>query len=269
MDEKSLKAALHQVSELRFFQETGSTNDDALGWAEQDAPDFSVVVAEYQSSGKGRLQRRWFTPAGAALALSIILRPEPQETAHPMFFTALGALALSDVLKQNYGLANKIKWPNDILLNHKKTAGILVEAVWQGNQPLAVVIGIGVNIAPASVPSGETMLFPATCIETELGREIDRIEMLSGLLDRVKDLRPSTGSIQFIKAWRERLAFVGEAVRIEEPGQAPLCGILDGLSEDGSLYVRSETGKIYKIQGGDIRLRPVEAQSFDRGGSSC
>lgn len=257
MDEKSLKEKLGQAAEIRFFQETGSTNDDALAWADQGAPDFSIVAAEFQSSGRGRLQRRWFTSAGAALAFSLILRPLPVEADYLSLFTALGAIALSEVLLQDYGLVNKIKWPNDILIGGKKAAGILTESAWQGSQPLAVVIGIGVNIAPGSIPPAEDLLFPATCIETELGRKVDRVEFLARLLETIKSLRPAVGSVQFIKTWRDRLAFVGDTVRIEQSGQQPLIGILDGLNEDGSLVIRSDTGKIYKIQAGDLCLRPV------------
>jgi len=269
MDEKSLIAALPGVSALRFYQKTGSTNDDALAWIAQGAPDFSIIVAEHQTAGRGRMQRRWITPSGAALAFSLILRPQPEETSRLSFFSALGAVALGDILSQDYGLESEIKWPNDLLLARRKTAGILAEAAWQGRKPFAVVIGIGVNVAPESVPGEETLSFPATCIEQHVGSKIDRLELLARLVDRMRLLRPSTGSPAFIQTWRERLAFQGQAVSVEQAGETPIRGTMDGLDEDGSLLVRTETGTIYRIQAGDVRLRPIEAANFNRGGSPC
>jgi len=258
MDEQTLRAALQQAAALRFYETTGSTNDDAMRWADQGAPDFALVVAERQTAGRGRLQRPWFTPAGAALAFSLVLRPSQAETAHLGLFTALGALALSDILQQNYGLESQIKWPNDVLIKGQKTAGVLVEAAWQDGRPQAAILGIGVNVAPEAVPAGGQLLFPATCIETALGQKVERIELLKSLLERIKDLRPAVGSLQFIEAWNNRLAFKGEVVQIEQSEHTPLTGVLTGINDDGSLRLQSETGKIVRIQAGDVRLRPVK-----------
>ncbi|NPV75674.1 MAG: biotin--[acetyl-CoA-carboxylase] ligase [Anaerolineae bacterium] len=259
MDEQTLKTALRQVAALRFFKTTGSTNDDALEWADQNAPDFSIVIADRQTAGRGRLQRRWITPAGTALAFSLILRPTEQETPRLALFTALGALALSDVLKYDYRLESQIKWPNDVLIEGQKTAGILAEASWQGGRPQAVILGIGVNVAPESVPARNQVLFPATCIEAALGYKVERVELLANLLDRIKSLRPAIGSLQFIQAWENRLAYKGKVVRIEQADHTALVGVLIGLEGDGSLRLQVETGKIVLIQAGDVRLRPVEA----------
>ena len=259
MDEQTLKTTLHQVSALRFYETTGSTNDVALAWADQYASDFSIVIAEHQTAGRGRLQRRWITPSGAALAFSLIFRPTEQEIPHLAWFTALGALALSDVLKQGYGLESQIKWPNDVLIGGCKTAGSLTEAAWQSGHPQAVILGIGVNVAPESVPADDQLRFPATCLETALGKKVERIELLTKLLDRIKSLRPAIGSLQLIEAWENRLAYKGQAVQIEQTEHTTLVGILTGINDDGSLRLQTETGKIVHIQAGDVRLRPVEA----------
>ncbi|MCC6146989.1 MAG: biotin--[acetyl-CoA-carboxylase] ligase [Anaerolineaceae bacterium] len=261
MDEQSLKAALPFVPALQFFESTGSTNDIAMSWAAQGAHDFSLVVANHQSAGRGRLQRRWITTAGSALAFSLVLRPTSIEAEHLSFFTALGALALSDVLKEQYGLVSMIKWPNDVLLNHRKTAGILVEAAWQGDVVQSVILGIGVNVALESVPPEEEVLYPATCVESALGKEVNRMEFLAALLERIKFLRPEMRSPRFLEAWQRHLAFQGEAVQVTESDATILTGILSGLNEDGSLRLQTEAGTIYSIQVGDIRLRPVKTHS--------
>ncbi len=259
MDEQSLKVALPFFPALRFFESTGSTNDIAMTWAAQGAPDFSLVAADHQSAGRGRLQRRWITTAGSALAFSLILRPTSVEAEHLSFFTALGALALSDVLKEQYGLISTIKWPNDVLIDHRKTAGILVEATWHGDIVQSVVLGIGVNVAPESVPPDEEVLYPAACVESALGKEVNRVELLAALLERIKSLRSEMRSSRFLAAWRDHLAFQGETVQVVETAGVTLTGILLGLNEDGSLRLQAETGTIYSIQAGDIRLRPVKA----------
>src|SRR5271169_6463108 len=118
MNARELQAALRDLplGGLRFFESIGSTNDEALAWASQDASDLSIVIADEQTSGRGRLGRKWFTPPKSALAFSLILRPAADEIRYPARVTGLGALALTDAVSK-FGLRAQIKWPNDVLLN--------------------------------------------------------------------------------------------------------------------------------------------------------
>ena len=129
MDEKQLRKSLADLplGGIRFFKQTGSTNDVALAWATEGAADLSLVVADEQTSGRGRLGRRWLTPPGTALALSLILHPKPTEYNYFSLFSGLGSLALTQILSER-GLPAQVKWPNDVLIADRKTAGILVEA---------------------------------------------------------------------------------------------------------------------------------------------
>src|SRR5688572_12632522 len=131
MDEKTLRKTLSDLPlrEFRYFAQTGSTNDVALAWASDGAPDLALIYADEQTTGRGRMGRKWFTPPGAALACSLILRPKGRESENIGLFSGLGALALVRALKK-HGLSAQIKWPNDVLINGRKTAGILVETVW-------------------------------------------------------------------------------------------------------------------------------------------
>ena len=131
MNESSLKKSLSKINigGLRWFDSIGSTNDEALAWAAAGADDLSIVIADEQTQGRGRLNRRWFTPKGSALAFSLILRPAA--SAHLSRTVGLAALSIAESCL-NLGLAPRIKWPNDILLNGRKTAGILVESGWSG-----------------------------------------------------------------------------------------------------------------------------------------
>jgi BirA family biotin operon repressor/biotin-[acetyl-CoA-carboxylase] ligase len=244
------------LSAYRYFDSVGSTNDEALNWASQGAPDFALVVADEQTSGRGRMDRKWFTPPGSALALSLILRPMEAERAHPSRTTGLLALALSESLSK-LGLSPQIKWPNDVLLNGKKVAGILVEPSWMGETLEALILGMGVNVHKASVPTEETIIFPATSIETELKYSIERDILLREILTGVMEWRPRLGTDAFLKAWDEKLAYNGQQVQVEGRSGEPLIGEILGLEPDGSLRLQNDRGKSVTVRFGEVHLRPL------------
>ena len=217
MNEHELRAALRDLplGGFRFFESLGSTNDEALAWGSHNATDLSIVIADEQTNGRGRLGRKWFTPPKTALAFSLILRPTPGEIKNPTRVTGLGALALIDAISK-LGLHAQIKWPNDVLINSKKAAGILVKSTWTGEKVEAFVLGMGVNVATASVPPSDQVLFPATSIETELGQEINRIEFLREILSALIAWRPKLGTDEFIKAWESSLAFRNEEIQLDQ-----------------------------------------------------
>jgi biotin-[acetyl-CoA-carboxylase] ligase BirA-like protein len=192
--------------------------------------------------------------------MSLILRPTPHVREHISLLSGLGALALTQVLME-YGLHAQIKWPNDILIGLRKTAGILVETVWMGDQVESAIIGIGVNVLPESVPPATAVGFPATSIHTE-GGKIDRLGLLHDLLERLINLRPQIGTPDFVRAWEAALAFKDEEVQVwAQPGsgtlvESPLTGILRGLESDGALRLETSSG-IQLIQFGEIHLRPL------------
>jgi BirA family biotin operon repressor/biotin-[acetyl-CoA-carboxylase] ligase len=155
------------------------------------------------------------------------------------------------------GLSPKIKWPNDILLDGKKTAGILVETVWSGDETDSLVIGMGINVGTASVPPVESLQFPATSLEDGLGTAPGREEVISLVLSAILRWREQIGSDGFIKAWEEQLAFRGETVQIRAGGEESTHGILDGLESDGSLRLRDEHDSSVIVRFGDVSLRPT------------
>ncbi len=189
--------------------------------AGQGAPDFALVTADTQSSGRGRMGRKWVSTAGACLAFSLVLRPTPPETNCITLFSPLGSLAIQRVLQNNYRLPCEVKWPNDVLIYRKKVAGILVEIDWNGAIPEGIIQGIGVNISQAAVPPASDLLFPATSLEDELGYRPDRWEFLRQVLAQIKALRPLLPTGALIKEWEKHLAFAGERVRVESTVQPP------------------------------------------------
>lgn len=268
MNHSSLQKILAPLSlgGLRYFDSIGSTNDEALAWATEDALDFSLVIADEQTTGRGRAGRQWVTPRGTALAFSLILRSvrtegseqkveSAEEAITPTLFTGLGAIAIVDAL-QARGLSPQIKWPNDVLLNGKKVAGILTEAVWTGDALDAIVIGIGVNALTGSNPPDDELYFPATNLESEIGSPLQREELLRDILSALSawQTKISTGELKI--AWEENLAFRGKQVRVERGSEEPLIGQVMGLEEDGSLRLFIND-KIVTVQFGEIHLHPT------------
>jgi BirA family biotin operon repressor/biotin-[acetyl-CoA-carboxylase] ligase len=254
----SLKTALRELAlgGLRFYASTGSTNDQALAWAAEGAQDLSLVCADEQTAGRGRDGRRWSTPPGSALAFSLILRPNGVERELVGRFSGLGALALVGAL-QKQGVAAQIKWPNDVLINEKKTAGILVETVWLGEEVESVILGMGVNVEPGSVPPLEGLNFPATCVQTEGALDIPRLTLLKDLLLELISWRASLASDSFLRAWEAALAFRERQVRVWVGEAEPLVGQIIGLETDGGLRVRTSQGEIRAIRFGEVHLRPL------------
>ncbi len=246
------------LAEVRFSAETGSTNDDAQSWLETGAGDASLVVADRQTAGRGRLNRRWITQPGAALAFSLILHPSPAEMETLALFSPLAGLAVCDGLAACCGLKAEIKWPNDVLLGRRKVCGVLAETSWQADRLAGVVIGIGVNVAPSAVPPADELLFPATCVEDALGRPVDRWALLAAILRAAFSWRRMLGSAEFFRGWQGRLAFKGEAVRVGTP-ESVIRGTLIGIDPQGGLVLRTAAGKQEVITVGDVSLRPAEA----------
>jgi BirA family biotin operon repressor/biotin-[acetyl-CoA-carboxylase] ligase len=276
MDQASLESTLADLNipAIRFFSTIGSTNDEAWRWFDAGAPHCAIVIADEQTAGRGRLQRRWVTTTGSGLAFSLVLQSPPLQSQHVYRLTGLAALAICNALRKNYALPAQIKWPNDILLNQRKVAGVLIEARWDGDTLKAAVIGIGINIAPDSVSSinlpAEGLIFPATCVEGELDHPVNRLDLLHATLQEFFSWFPKLSSQDFVDAWETSLAFRDQWVElsVEHAAQSsqreaapPLIevGKVIGITPDGSLKLLTRSGELLTAQDGEIRLRPIPA----------
>jgi BirA family biotin operon repressor/biotin-[acetyl-CoA-carboxylase] ligase len=253
----SLLAGL-PVTQIRYFDTLGSTNDEALSWVQEGAQDGSLVVADQQTQGRGRLNRRWVTRPGAALAFSLIMQPNQEEVNHVGFFSPLGALAICQSLERLFGLTPQIKWPNDVLLRGRKAAGILVEAAWLGDCLQGMIIGIGINVKPEAVPPAGELLFPASSVEEAAGRPVDRMALLREIVGAMFEWRSKILDEGFRQAWEQRLAFRGQWVQIEGTDNKPVTGEVLGIDATGSLLLRNLAGTTLAITVGDVHLRPME-----------
>lgn len=259
MNERKLREFLSDLplGGIRFFDSISSTNDAALAWAEENAPDLGLVCADEQTCGRGRGDHSWFTPPGAALAFSLILRPRENDEPLLSLFSGLGALAVCEALSLYGRLHAEIKWPNDVLLDGCKVGGVLAEAVWFGDRLECVVLGIGVNVTPAAVPLPERVSYPATCIETVVNRTVDRLVVLHDILQSMLYWRGLAAKEVFLHAWQTRLAFRGQLVEVRRGLESMVVGRVDGLEQDGSLRLVMEPGRAFTVHFGEVHLRPV------------
>lgn len=227
-----------------YYEQVGSTNDFALDWLRDGAAAGSVVVADEQLQGRGRMGRTWRTPPGVALAVSVILRPPPDTLSQ---VSMLGALAIAD-LCEKVGLHDVgIKWPNDVQVAGRKVSGVLPEAIWDGERLLGVVLGMGVNVRVDF--TGTELAETATSIEIELGRPLDRTELLAFLLKRVDYWVEQLGTPAVYDAWKGGLTSVGQWLVVgQHEGRA------EGVDDQGALLVRTSTGVLKRIMAGDVML---------------
>ena len=251
------------VGRVEYFPSVGSTNDVAAEWAAEGCADMSVAAADEQTEGRGRAGRKWFTPRGAALAFSVVMQPSSEEDEALSRYVGLGAVAVAEALTHLYGLAPEIKWPNDVLLAGKKTCGVLAEMHWLGEQARSLILGIGINVAPESVPEAAELSFGATCVEGELGRAVERLPLLREVVEQIIFWRRALNTPRFLQRWEDYLAYRGEWVQVFTTAKTALEGVVAGLDTGGRLRVRLGSGEeatipTVKTTGmGEIHLRPV------------
>lgn len=243
----------------RYYETIDSTNLNGLEWLNGDAQDGSIVFADYQTAGRGRSERKWVTNPHSSIAVSIVLRLNEIEQKNLQLFSALAGVALAISIKKNYSIDAFIKWPNDVLIDRKKTAGILTEAAWNGDQLDGIVVGVGINVLPDSIPPADKLQFPATCIQKHTTKDVDRFKILDEFLQSFFEWRKKVCLPEFINQWEKLLAFREETVYIKENDIVIFSGILSGIECNGDLRLVSEEGIIKKFTVGDVHLRPASS----------
>lgn len=238
---------------LSYFNEIGSTNDEAARLAEAGAPEGTTVVASAQTAGRGRLGRAWFSPAGAGLYVSVVIR---DRRAAPLL-TLAGGVAVAEGTRAATGLPVEIKWPNDIVIDaglgrRRKVAGILAEASSGPDGLQYVVLGFGINLLPAAYPP--EIADRATSLAAELGRPVDAgvvlSECLASLAERVTDLAMGRDA-DVIRRWAGLSPSATRARVACESASGPVAGTTAGIGADGALLVRVD-GRIESIRSGQV-----------------
>ncbi len=237
---------------VRYYQSTGSTMDDAAQWARDGADEGAVVVAETQTASRGRLGRRWVSDAGN-LYFSVLFRPSAD--ALPLL-SPLAGVAVARAVRQVAGLYPTIKWPNDVMIEDRKVAGILAESALSGSRVEHAVVGIGVNVA-LDVSADREIAATAASLNALLDADVDRAELLRRILQHMDDLYLDLRRGRSpIPEWRRWLDTLGQRVTVSHHGMTN-----DGLAEDiddlGNLLLRTDDGEQLTLTAGDITLRPV------------
>ena len=248
-------APLRVGKKVICFPETESTNQVAFKLAEEGADDGTVVIADTQTRGKGRLGRQWASPPGANLYCSIILRPDiPPVSAYQLTF--LSAVAVARAVEQTAPLAPRIKWPNDILINGRKVAGLLNEMSAETEKVNFVILGIGVNINMRHDQFPQELRHPASSLMLEAGSEFARVGFIRALLrelDLLYDLYLAEGDEPIRKEWLSRCNTLGRRVNVESGGSV-FSGVVSGLGDYGALLVVLPDGREEQILSGDVTL---------------
>lgn len=242
-----------------------STNDRLKTWAADPARTAgTVLLAEYQSAGRGRLDRRWEAPPGTALLFSTLLRPG-WPARRGAWLTMLAGLAVAAAIEATTGRAARLKWPNDVVLDHdgawRKVCGLLLDTTLDaaGRLESAIIgIGLNVNIPAADLPAAAA---PPTSVQIACGRPMPRRPLLLALLDQLERRYDAADAGHSPWGeWNARLITIGQAVRVSAAGGAAAGGLfIDGLAEGtdewGQLLVRDVTGRLHQVAAGDVTLR--------------
>jgi BirA family biotin operon repressor/biotin-[acetyl-CoA-carboxylase] ligase len=238
--------------DLRVLDHTGSTNADLVALAEAGAPEGTVVVTDDQRRGRGRLTRRWVLPAGAGIALSALLRPASVPRQRWSWLPLVAGIAVADALRE-FGLRTRLKWPNDVLVNDRKIAGILVELADRGT---AGVVGIGINVndAAADLPPESTSIEAAAGVTAELSSVVtatlERLEVWYGRW-RTSAYGGDLGTDPVAAEYAARSSTLGSEVVVTLPNGETARGVATAIDTYGALILATDHG-VRTLAAGDV-----------------
>ena len=249
---KNLNTKTMGKQSIYFFSETDSTNIQAFNLAATGLEEGSVIIAESQTSGKGRLSRNWISPPGKNLYLSIILRPKIL-TCHAPRLTLVTAVALSETLDDFKIFDHRIKWPNDILINGRKLSGILTEMKGDCDTIDFIIIGFGINLNASFSDYPKDIRDSIISIKEFTKSEINRIEFLQSLL--VNFERNYFNFIQggfddILTKWKKKSSIINQKIKVTEHDKI-FTGIVTEVTSDGNLVVKTDK-EIHIVNSGDI-----------------
>jgi BirA family biotin operon repressor/biotin-[acetyl-CoA-carboxylase] ligase len=239
--------ALPENWQGHYFEAVDSTQDEARAAAQRGAPSRSIFVSDFQRAGRGRQGRSWLARPGAALLMSVLFR-EKSASPLPWRWTSLASVALVEAINELLPRSDAaIKWPNDVMLDDRKVAGVLAEATWNGDELIAIV-GVGINVN--SEQSDLTDVRAATSLKISGGRDIDRGRLLRTIVEHV-DAWLAREPDELFGAWRARLWGRGQRLKLVDFGQEQEVIVL-GAERDGSLLVKLADGTEHRTSTGEL-----------------
>lgn len=237
------------AKKIYYFDTAPSTMDIAFQLGLKNAAEGTLVLAESQTKGRGRLGRNWVSPKYKGIYLSLILRPRLQPNQASML-TLLSAVSVCEAIKAAVGLDAQIKWPNDLLVHHKKLGGILTELSAETDQVRFAVIGIGLNVNNDK----KNLISAAVSLKEQKKENINRIELLQEILRRIEGnyvFLQEKGAGVIIEKWREYNITLGRRIKVHHYKESVEGQAID-IDSDGGLLLRKDSGVIEKIMAGDV-----------------
>ncbi|MCQ2549331.1 MAG: biotin--[acetyl-CoA-carboxylase] ligase [Lachnospiraceae bacterium] len=242
---------------LYYYEDTDSTNADAMRLGEEGAEHGTLVVANHQNKGRGRRGRVWQSPVGTTISMSFLVKPEIAPGKASML-TLVMALAVAKGIEEACDLSTAIKWPNDILVNGKKVCGILTEMKAEMDYIHGVIIGVGINVNVESFP--EELQSMATSLILEKGRKVSRAEVIERVAENFEEYYEKfmeTEDLSLLRdLYEERLISKGKAVKVLDP-QGEYTGISKGITDTGELVVETQDGKEQQVYAGEVSVRGI------------
>jgi len=254
--------------EIHAFQRITSTNDFAYKLAERGGKEGTLVIAEEQTRGRGRVGRAWYSPKGMGLWFSLILRP-PIRSDEVNLLTFLSALSVAEVVERRFKINVGVKWPNDLLINGRKFCGILSELSFEAERINFVIVGIGINLNQEVRDFPPELQTTATSLRIELRYKVDRVKLLREILKRFEEnyflaiqgmpfageswAVNSPGFKKIIEEWERRCVIFGKRVTVSW-GENRTTGVAQGIDELGRLILRGDDGIEERILAGDVHL---------------
>jgi BirA family transcriptional regulator, biotin operon repressor / biotin---[acetyl-CoA-carboxylase] ligase len=238
---------------IYYLSEITSTNTHARARAEQGGAEGETVIAEKQTEGRGRMGRNWVSPPYANLYLSVILRPRLAPARAPQI-TLMAAVALAETVESLIGRPPEIKWPNDILVDGKKLAGILTESSCQAERVLFVILGIGINVNYSVELMPEDIRARATSLMLLKKKLVSREELVRRLLrnlDRCYGDLEESGFGALSRRWDAYFGLKGKKVIVEMADRSVM-GKAVGIDNDGTLLLEDEKNALHRVIAGDV-----------------
>ena len=238
---------------VHFARETDSTNLWIKRLAKEGAPEGTLALAEFQSAGRGRLGRSWEVPEGTSVMMSILLRPKFEPQYAPMLTLVMG-MAVAKAVKK-FGFDVSIKWPNDVVVSHKKICGILTEMGVRDGKIDYAVIGVGINVNIREFP--DEMADKATSLYLESGKEFDRSQIPGLVMEAFEEYYEKFAATCDLSGLKEEyesiLANYNQPVRVL--AKEPYEGVARGITDGGELLVEKTDGTIVAVSAGEVSVR--------------
>lgn len=243
--------------EVRVFEAIDSTNVYLRDQAHAGATEGLLAIANEQTAGRGRLGRTWNAPPDTSVLLSVLLRPTWLAVSDSFLLTMLAAVVIAEAIEDVTDLEIDVKWPNDVQINGRKVAGILVDVEMQSPDRLEwAIIGSGINVnwQPSNDP---TITQSATSLAAETGKLVDRSALIRAIVQNYdrRYLMLRNGQHEALRgAWIKRLTTLGQTVSVETARET-FTGIAESVAHDGGLQVRRTDGRLQTVYAGDVRVR--------------